>query len=66
MLHASGSGSVAGAGSESAADSVLGLSTGVVFVLVQVLCSVIAGVYNEYIIKGRESFSYFQFSDISR
>ena len=28
------------------------VGTGAVFVLVQVLCSVVAGVYNEYIIKG--------------
>jgi hypothetical protein len=59
MLHASGSGAT-GAAAQSVVQlpdgvqrtNIVDFGTGIVFVLVQVLCSVIAGVYNEHIIKG--------------
>ena len=52
MIHAGGSGADAGAGSVHGGGSMLQLGLGCVFILIQVLCSVFAGVYNEYIIKG--------------
>ena len=60
MLHAGGSGATGAAASPAALSAapaihqrdLRDLGTGVVFVLIQVFCSVIAGVYNEYIIKG--------------
>ena len=55
MIHASGSGSEVTAGSESSEDNseedLVKFGMGCVFILVQVLCSVVAGVYNEYLIK---------------
>jgi hypothetical protein len=57
MLHASGSGRSASPSTHSTAAATGQIATGVVFVLVQVLCSVIAGVYNEYIIKGNRFLS---------
>ena len=60
MVHAGGTGTGASGGDSDSHDidddsinsNLLQLGLGSVFILVQVLCSVIAGVYNEYIIKG--------------
>ena len=55
MIHASGSGSELTSGSESSEENLeedlVKFGMGCVFILVQVLCSVVAGVYNEYLIK---------------
>eukprot|EP00092_Neocalanus_flemingeri_P062153 GFUD01074928.1.p1 GENE.GFUD01074928.1~~GFUD01074928.1.p1 ORF type:complete len:343 (+),score=63.91 GFUD01074928.1:266-1294(+) len=51
MVHAAGTSSD-GAESEDGTNNFMQLVMGSVFVLVQVLCSVFAGVYNEYLIKG--------------
>ena len=55
MIHASGSGTEVTSGEpKDEADQdqdLINFGIGSVFVLVQVLCSVIAGVYNEYLIK---------------
>ena len=57
MVHAQGTGTSAngqptGHETTHGDTDMLQLGLGGVFILVQVLCSVIAGVYNEYIIKG--------------
>ena len=52
MVHASGSGSeVASDSSDDNSEDLVKFGMGCVFILVQVLCSVVAGVYNEYLIK---------------
>ena len=52
MIHASGSGSeVTSDSSNNSEEDLVKFGTGCVFILVQVLCSVVAGVYNEYLIK---------------
>ena len=55
MIHASGSGSELTSGSENSEENLeedlVKFGMGCVFILVQVLCSVVAGVYNEYLIK---------------
>merc|ERR1712110_1290588 len=55
MVHAAGKGAGVNADSpaqETQGSSIVQLGVGAVFILIQVLCSVFAGVYNEYIIKG--------------
>jgi len=46
------SSSKAGGTAQPAAASMVSYTTGIVFMLIQVLCSSVAGVYNEYLIKG--------------
>ena len=53
MVHAAGSGSDMNLSDVShVSDNFAQFVLGCVFILIQVLCSVFAGVYNEYIIKG--------------
>ena len=53
MIHASGSGSevTSDSSKDNSEEDLVKFGTGCVFILVQVLCSVLAGVYNEYLIK---------------
>ena len=51
MVHASGSGSEVASDSSDDNSDLVKFGMGCVFILVQVLCSVVAGVYNEYLIK---------------
>ena len=56
MVHAAGSGADGGAaagGGPGSQPALAQLATGSLFILVQVLCSVFAGVYNEFLIKGK-------------
>ena len=52
MVHAAGTGTGDNSDNDVASSDLVHLGLGGVFILVQVLCSVIAGVYNEFIIKG--------------
>ena len=52
MVHAAGTGTSDNSDNDVASSDLVHLGLGGVFILVQVLCSVIAGVYNEFIIKG--------------
>ena len=53
MIHASGSGSevTSESSEDNSEEDLVKFGMGCVFILVQVLCSVVAGVYNEYLIK---------------
>ena len=53
MVHASGSGSevTSDSSKDNSEEDLVEFGMGCVFILVQVLCSVVAGVYNEYLIK---------------
>ena len=57
MIHASGSGTELSSDpsksdTNKSEQDIVKLGMGCLFILVQVLCSVVAGVYNEYLIKG--------------
>jgi len=52
MVHASGTSSGKATDKGEGATNMVQLGMGCAFVLIQVLCSVFAGVYNEYLIKG--------------
>lgn len=52
MVHAAGGGGTVSGKSEEGQESAMHLAFGSVFILIQIMCSVFAGVYNEYIIKG--------------
>merc|ERR1712172_80398 len=52
MVHAAGGGGTVSGRSEEVQESAMQLAFGSVFILIQIMCSVFAGVYNEYIIKG--------------